>query len=249
MEMTTENTRDQIVLGKWNEEDIDALLKESWSMDNIDERIDFLSASFVDTAYKASTLIGNINEPEVFVINLKAVDCFTYIEYIEAMCKSRSFAGFRENLRNVRYHSGLVSFESRNHFFSEWKDFNADLVEDVTSDISEGKISTALKRLNAKEDGTLYLPGIPVVDRTITYISSDDIQEIMGRLHTGDYVGVYSEKEGLDVSHVGIAIIKKDGLYLRHASSANQYKRVIDQDFKNYMTDKPGIIVLRPKER
>lgn len=249
MHMTAENKGEKILLGKWDEEEIDALLKESWSIDNIDDRIDFISARFVDTKYKISTLIGDITEPEVFVINLGALDCFTFLEYIEAMSISRSYAGFRENLRNVRYRSGLIAFKSRNHFFSDWRDFNADLVEDVTSDIAEGKIRTVVKRLNTKEDGTHYLPGIPVVERTITYIAPDEIYEIMDRLHTGDYVGIYSEKDGLDVSHAGIAIIKKDGLYLRHASSANQYKRVIDQDFKNYITDKPGIMVLRPKER
>ncbi len=249
MKMSAKKTQEQILLGRWSEEGIDAFLKESWSIDNIVDRIDFISSHFVDTGYKESTLIGDTAKPEVFVINLQAVDCFTFLEYIEAMRISRSYSVFRENLRNIRYRSGQVSFESRNHFFSDWKDFNADLVEDITSDIAEGTVSSTIKRLNAKEDGTHYIPGIPVEERTITYIASDSIKDIMDKLYTGDYIGIYSEKDGLDVSHVGIAIIKKDGLYLRHASSANQYKRVIDQDFKNYIKDKPGIIVLRPKEK
>jgi hypothetical protein len=62
----------------------------------------------------------------------------------------------------------------------------------------------------------------------------------------GDYTGIYSDLKGLDVSHVGIII--KDGVnvYLRHASSQKEYSKVIDQDFRKYMVDKPGIIVLRP---
>ena len=67
-------------------------------------------------------------------------------------------------------------------------------------------------------------------------------------MKTGDFVGIYSEIQGLDVSHVGIITIDDNIHYLRHASSAKEYKKVIDQDLKDYLSNKPGIIVLRPKE-
>jgi hypothetical protein len=68
-------------------------------------------------------------------------------------------------------------------------------------------------------------------------------------MRTGDYVGIYSEIKGLDVSHVGIVIKDGDKIYLRHASSQKKQRKVVDQDFKDYIFKKPGIIVFRPKAR
>ncbi len=62
------------------------------------------------------------------------------------------------------------------------------------------------------------------------------------------FVGVYSDLEGLDVSHVGIITVEDNIRYFRHASSAKAYRKVVDQELKDYLADKPGIIVLRPKE-
>jgi hypothetical protein len=65
------------------------------------------------------------------------------------------------------------------------------------------------------------------------------------RLSTGDYAGIYTEREGLDVSHVGIIIRRQGALFLRHASSVPDERAVIDQDLREYMKGRPGLIVLR----
>ena len=71
----------------------------------------------------------------------------------------------------------------------------------------------------------------------------------MNSLKTGDYIGIYSTVHGLDVSHVGIVIRDGETIFLRHASSQKKYRKVIDQDLKEYILNKPGIIVLRPEEK
>lgn len=248
MGMRNDEIKEKIILGKWTEEYIDALLKVSWAIDDIADRISYLSSQLLNTGYEESTLIGNTDTPETFVINLRRVDCFTFLDYIEAMRLSRSFAEFRENLRNLRYRSGIVAFESRNHFFSDWKHYNADLVEDVTSYIADDKCLSETKKLNEKEDGTYYITGIPVTEREITYIPSHLIDgPLINKLRSGDYLGIYSTNKGLDVSHAGIFIRDENSVYLRHASSVDEYRKVIDQDLNFYIKNKPGIIVLRPK--
>jgi len=243
----TFRTEEIIILGKFLQEGLDRIIQKSSKIKDVASRIDFLSRNFLDLDYVESTLIGDINIPEVFMINLKGVDCFTFIDYIEAMRLSGSFPEFKVNLRKVRYKSGIVAFENRNHFFTDWRDFNPDFVNDVTEKIRAKKTIRVQKTLNVKEDRTCFLPGIRPVQQEIIYIPSDAIDvSVLNKLRTGDYVGIYSTLKGLDVSHVGIIIEDGDKIYLRHASSLKKHRKVVDQDFKNYIVGKPGIIVFRP---
>jgi hypothetical protein len=237
-----------LLLGKWTRDSLEDMLQKSFSYSTPGERIQFLSSFFLGAVYKESTLIGDATAPEVFVINLQEVDCFTFIEYIEAMRLSDSFPEFEKNLKKIRYSSGKINFTSRKHFFTDWSELNNDFVDDVT--LHEGGQKTILvrKQLNIKKDGTFFLSGIGPREREIAYIPSGALTDpVVDTLKTGDYIGIYSVKAGLDVSHVGIFIKTGGKAYLRHASSAKEQMKVIDQDFKSYIKTKPGIIVLRPK--
>ena len=245
----TSVTKESIFLGKFTQEELDHIVREASTINDVGKRIDFLSRLFQDLDYRESTLIGSINVPEVFALNFEGVDCYTYIDYVEAMRLSSSFSEFKVNLRKVRYKSGMVAFENRNHFFTDWREFNADFVKDITEEIGTQKAIRAQKMINEKEDGTFFLPGIHPVQREITYVPSNAIDEsVFNKLETGDYVGIYSEVQGLDVSHVGIIIKDRNDIYLRHASSLKEYRKVVDQDFRRYIVNKPGIIVFRPKD-
>ena len=249
MEKHSSPNKEFILLGKWTSEKLDAILHESSKINDAGLRIDYLSKQFLGTPYQESTLVGDINTPEVFVINLEAVDCFTLLDYIESMRRSFSFDEFRENLRKVRYRGGEVSFKNRNHFFTDWCEFNSNFIDDVTMQIGGKKVRSIMKLLNQREDGSYYLPGIQLKDRLITYLPVDMIDDtILSELRTGDYIGIYSEEQGLDVSHVGIFIKRENDIFLRHASSLTEYRKVVDQDFRDYMADKPGILVFRNKE-
>jgi hypothetical protein len=235
-------------LGTFSLEELDGLIYESARIANPGERIDFLSRKFLNTDYAEATLIGDKDTPEIFVINLEEVDCMTFIEYIEAMRLSSSYQEFESNLRRVRYGSGIVEFINRNHFFTDWKEFNPGYIKDVSETIGGGKTVRIQKMLNVKEDGAYFLPGIRPVEREILYIPSEAVDlPILKKLRSGDYIGIYSALSGLDVSHVGIVVRDGENLFLRHASSKKEYRKVIDQDFRTYVADKPGIIVFRPK--
>jgi hypothetical protein len=240
---------EQVLLGKWTKGQLDRTLIEALKINDTGNRIDFLSKHFLNTRYKESTLIGNISTPEILVINLEEVDCFTFIDYIEAMRRSGSYLDFRKNLVNVRYRSGEIDYKNRNHFFTDWKAFNTEFIVDVTLHIGAENTECVSKRLNDKVDGKSFLPGIPCLQRKVEYIPtalSNDT--VMAGLKTGDYVGLYSNIKGLDVSHVGIIIRKGDSVSIRHASSAAKQRKVLDEDFKNYLANKPGFIVLRPRD-
>ncbi len=235
-----------LTLGKWTEDELDRMIRESAKIAETGSRVAALSEAFLGTDYLEHTLIGDINTPEVFVINLADVDCFTFIDYIEAMRISDSFSQFKVNLQKIRYRGGRVAFGDRNHFFSDWREFNVSLVKDVTSEIGKTAAIKARKALNMKQDGTPLIPGIPPSEREIEYVPSHALDDqVLAGLRTGDYAGIYSELPGLDVSHTGIIIRDKGNLYLRHASS--KHKKVLDEDLRTYISDKPGLVIFRPR--
>lgn len=237
-----------IITSKWTLDALDSLLQKSSMIESVSSRIDFISGHFLGVPYKENTLIGSADTSEIFIINLESVDCFTFIEYIEAMRLSGSFAEFKQNLQRTRYQDADVDYQKRNHFFTDWGQYNSGFVEDITIQIGSNKTVLNEKALNLKEDRTYFLPGIITRKRVIRYIPSIAIDDdIIGKLKAGDYIGIYSDKAGLDVSHVGIFIQKANMAVLRHASSEKTVKRVIDQDFKKYIAGKPGIVVLRPR--
>ena len=237
----------QILLGKFSQDELDALIVRYCSIPDISARIEFLSRRFLGISYRESTLIGDMVIPEELVVNLEGVDCFTFIDYIEAMRLSESFPEFMDNLKKVRYKFGSVSFENRNHFFSDWKEFNSGFVHDITEEVGRLKTKKILKILNRKENGPYLIPGIAPVEREISYIPSPAIDgPVLEKIMTGDYIGIYSHAAGLDVSHVGVFISEGGKSYLRHTSSQPEFRKVIDQDFQEYIQNKPGIIIFRP---
>ncbi|MBF0559621.1 MAG: DUF1460 domain-containing protein [Nitrospirae bacterium] len=211
-------------------------------------RIRYISSLFKDTPYKESTLVGDFRTPEVFVIDLHELDCLTFIEYVEAMRLSSSFPEFEKNLKKIRYRSGKIAFASRKHFFTDWREFNKDYVYDATEFVGGHKTMFERKHLNSKADGTAFVYGLQPFGRKIAYIPSRCLSgRMIDRLKTGDYVGIYADSPGLDVTHVGILVKYGGKAYIRHASSQKKHRKVIDQEFKRYASGRPGIIVLRPK--
>jgi hypothetical protein len=194
-------------------------------------------------------LEGSESIPEKLVIDLRGLDCFTYLDYVEALRKSNSQSEFVSNVISGRYVDRNVDFLSRKHFFTDWAhggDYK--LVDDVTSQISPHAKSIE-KNLNERADGTFYLPGLPVTKRKITYISSDLIdEEVVGRLRSGDLIGIYTNIAGLDVTHIGFFIATEHGYVLRHASSKKTSEKVVDSPFMEYVAKTPGIVVLRTRD-
>jgi hypothetical protein len=209
------------------------------------EVISRVSSAFLGTPYQADTLVGGPDTPEALVANFNGVDCFTLADYVEALTRSHDQKSFLHNLVEVRYTGGKVTYLSRRHFFTDWFVTAPRNARDVTPDISPD-YAVADKQLNRKPDGSEYIPGLGIHPRKITYIPGKAIgQQVLSKLKTGDYVGVYSPLEGLDVSHVGI-VVRHDGqVWFRNASSLAANRKVVDSPFQEYMRPKPGIVVLR----
>lgn len=209
------------------------------------EMISRVSSAFLNTPYQAGTLIGEFDKPEALVVDFNGVDCFTLVDYVEALTRSRDQKTFLDNLVRTRYIGGHVGYLSRRHFFSDWFATTPRNARDVTPDVSP-HYAVAYKQLNRKSDGSEYISGLGTHPRRINYIPGQAIDtQVLNKLNTGDYVGVYSPLQGLDVSHVGI-VVRHDGrVWFRDASSLAANRKVVDVPFLEYMHSKPGIVVLR----
>lgn len=237
---------ERIDLGRFTKGALVRILQEASNYGAASEKIDFISSHFIDMPYKEGTLVGDEAAREILTLNLAWLDCFTYLDYVEALRLSSRYEEIKGNLIRVRYKEGEISYQSRKHFFSDWTASDADRIKDVTQAVGGVTAISVKKFLNKKADGTRHMAGIPVVARIITYIPSDEItQAVTARLKAGDYVSAYSHQAGLDVSHTGIVIKKDNTLYLRHASSRKENRRVVDEKLLSYFKSKPGMIVYR----
>ena len=228
---------------EYYKEEIDSLIK--LRPNKLSERHKYFSAAFLGKKYKENTLSGDLNNKEIFVINFDQMDCFTYVDYLHSLLKAENYYHFVRILKKVRYKDGVVSFKNRNHFFYNWLE-NVEGIEDITQKISYGNSTSVIKNLNQKNSKEFYLDGIKPKKVKIQYLKTKFItNKNLSNFRSGDYIGIYTDKEGLDVSHIGILIVKGESYIFRHASSLAGVRKVVDVNFLEYLDGKPGIIVYR----
>ena len=237
---------EKVVLGDWTQQEIETLMEQAALKDGPRAKIEFLSEKFLGTPYAGNTLGGASGEAEQLTVDLSGLDCFTYIDYVESLRLSGSFGEFKKKLVKTRYKDGAVRWENRRHFFSDWVSGDDRNARDVTREVGGDATAIVTKELNRKTDGSPWLPGLAEVKRDVSYVPSDKLAPpVLRGIKTGDYLGVYSDKDGLDVSHTGIAVRKDGVVYLRHASTV--HGKVLDEELAAYMKNKPGLLVYRVK--
>lgn len=238
-------------LDPYTVEKLNAILQERPNYRSLPagQQIGLISEAFLGTPYVANKLQGSLSTPEQLVVDFRGLDCFTYLDYVEALRQSAAQPDFMKNLLRTRYVDGDLDFLSRKHFYTDWAYSGTyKQAQDITAQLSAHAVRRE-KRLNQKADGSAYLPGLPVVQRTVTYIPAGFIDKtVINRLHEGDFIGIYTPLAGLDVTHVGFFIMTDKGPVLRNASSHSGSQKVVDSPFLAYVANTPGIVVLRAKE-
>ena len=200
---------------------------------------------FIGTPYGYSTL--EINEKEELVVNLRELDCFTYIENSIALYRTMStgsdsvnFEYLKKELKNIRYRNGKIQgYTSRLHYMTDWI-FENEIkryVFDKTKLIGGVELPTKVYYMSENYGNYVYLKKYPhdvekikeieerINSRDYHYIPKEKIPTIEKKIKTGDIVCFTSKIKGLDVSHLGIASWQEDILTFIHASA--KYKKII----------------------
>ncbi len=233
----------------------------------------FYAEELLDIPYVAQTL--EVNEEEKLVVNMRQLDCTTYVENCVALTLttrqgSTSFADYKRNLTTIRYRGGrLNGYPSRNHYFTQWINSNEKLgiVEEVSSPtslfsatqtislyyMSDHPASYPMLKNNTEAQNEISKYEQEDSGRTVHYIPrnklNDTKQGELGAVHDGDILAIVTNKDGLDTSHLGIALWGDDGkLHLLNASQIHKKVVLEPMTLYTYMGKHPtqlGIRVIR----
>ena len=222
---------------------------------------------FLGTPYVASTL--EISKTEKMVINLRELDCTTFAENCLALARTikkenPTFNDFVSELRFIRYRDGkLNGYPSRLHYFSDWI-YNNDqkkLVKSFSKDIANIGIDNRVNFMSTHPESYPLLKNNPdfvkeiaiqenaISNRKYWYIPKERLIEFEQQLHDGDILGITTTIQGMDISHVVIAIRKDGRIHLLHASLNFKKVLVSTETLEQYLNahkSTTGIMVARP---
>jgi hypothetical protein len=191
---------------------------------------------FLGTPYRTGVL--ETKGPERLVIHLMGFDCATFVENVVVLARLLKFRGdsfeaFQKLLLKVRYrHAVLKGYSSRLHYFSDWIHDNQKkgVVKDVTAEIGGSPYRKTVTFMTAhpilypplKDAATLRK--MMSVERAISrrplyFIPKKALIRLEKRIQDGDLLAITTNREGLDVQHVGFAARVKHRIHLLHASS------------------------------
>jgi hypothetical protein len=234
----------------------------------IGEAIVALGRTFVGSPYEPGTL--ELEGPERLVVNLRELDCVTFIEVVLAMVRivragTSDYASFQQELARIRYRDGvLAGYPSRLHYFSEWISNNEakGIVQDVTAQVGGqvrpggiGFMTAQRDAYRQLEDPTVYAEIEQIEARlsgqTRYFIPQEAIARHAGGIRNGDIIAATSTLDGLDVAHTGIAIWVGDQLHLMHAPLVGTVVEISERPLAQRIQGiraQNGIMVARPLE-
>jgi hypothetical protein len=234
----------------------------------IGDAIVALGRTFVGSPYEPGTL--ELEGPERLVVNLRELDCVTFIEVVLAMVRiaragTPDYGSFQQELARIRYRDGvLAGYPSRLHYFSEWISNNETkgIVRDVTADVGGQVRPGGIGFMTAQRDAYRQLED-PAVQAEIQeiearlsgqtryFIPQDAIARVATGIRNGDIIAATSTLDGLDVAHTGIAVWVGDQLHLMHAPLVGTVVEISERPLAQRIQGiraQNGIMVARPVE-
>lgn len=216
--------------------------------------------------YVAHTL--EVNPTERLVVNLRELDCTTFVETVLALCLttcegSVKYSDFCRNLTRIRYEGGKMDgYPSRNHYFYWWAESNKRLGIVSYPIDNTAKMASFVKRqtidinwMTTHPDSYKMLKGDAKAIRaigehekatkgkTMYYIPQASLglsKKEMRYVEDGDILAIATNKKGLDTVHIGIAEWGSDGkLHLLNASQIHKKVVLEPMTLQQYMKKHP----------
>lgn len=222
---------------------------------------------FLETPYVGHTL--EKGDTEKLVINLRELDCTTFAENCLALSRSLrqknpEFGDFLRELRFIRYRDGKINgYPSRLHYFSDWIYDNdrKGTVESLSKEIAHTLVPKKINFMGKHTDSYPILQRIPefvpviaaqeaeISNRMTWFIPEDRLAVVENKIKDGDIIGITTNIDGMDISHVVIAVRINGRIRFIHASSKEMKVVLSDQTLEEYLLNSKmasGIMVARP---
>lgn len=237
---------------------INSLLMEGLhsGLNDANELVCFYAHKLEGTPYVAHTLEG---ERELLTINIDELDCTTFVETLYALTRTTlngrySWRDYANHLEDLRYRRGQMGdYSTRLHYISDWiiDNSNRGNLIDVTSDIKcvRYKIKT-INYMSSHRDSYPSLANDTIYEKIKNFeigyrnhrfpyvkkesLNSKDVKAVVRR---GDFVGLVTRIDGLDISHLGIVELDAEGnLVLLDASSIGKKVMLEPVDLKKQLS-------------
>ncbi|HEX6939188.1 MAG TPA: N-acetylmuramoyl-L-alanine amidase-like domain-containing protein [Longimicrobiales bacterium] len=233
----------------------------------IGEIVARLGRTFVGTKYTPHTL--EVDGPERLVVNLRELDCVTFVESTLAMArlihegKFDDYGAYKRELARIRYRDGIIDgYASRLHYFSDWiaNGEAKGLVRDVTREIGGVLDDGPIDFMSTHRDAYRQLADPATLEairrveaaasaRPRYFIPETRIADAAPRIRNGDIIAATSNVDGLDVAHTGIALWIDGRLHLLHAPLVGKSVEISELPLAERILDidgQDGIMVARP---
>lgn len=193
------------------------------------------------------------NDPkEHLTINLRQFDCTTFVETILTLSvttklRKTTFKDYCYNLMRFRYIDGIIDgYTSRNHYYSTWIDnaVRLNLIQEVVDSTnslykkrklnihymsSHPELYPALRGANKEKYIKQLMKTEQQQNKYVYYLPTNVLNKSQRELPIiidGDIIAIETSKDGLDTSHLGIALWHSDGT-LRFMNASSIYKKVV----------------------
>lgn len=208
---------------------------------------------FRDTPYIAGTLENN--ESEQLVINLRQLDCSTFVENCIALSrtlksKDHSFSNFCKELKTIRYRDGKIEdYSSRLHYSTDWIYNNSQkkILTDNTEAIGGMQETKLINFMSTHTDAYVKLKNNLDLQQKISFrekeinkrdayyvLRKNNISKTDNLIKNGDIITFATSIDGLDYSHMGIAYHYNGRLTFIHASSRAMKVIIEPQSLSTY---------------
>lgn len=248
-----------------------ALLAEAEKLDTTTNYVLHFARKLLGIPYVGHTL--EVNAEEQLVVNLRQLDCTTYVETVCALtlCAKHgqtAFADYCHWLGQLRYRGGeLTDYTSRLHYFTDWIEDNTRMgfVRETQQEtnpfnavqtVKVGFMTEHPQYYDMLKDNKQFQSVIAQQEKALNgrqyrYIVKTDISNtpaMRRAVADGDIIAILTNKQGLDTSHIGIAVWHADGLHLLNASQI--HKKTVEEPMtlRQYMEKHPtqtGIRVVK----
>ncbi|MCA1745472.1 MAG: DUF1460 domain-containing protein [Bacteroidales bacterium] len=231
------------------------------------QRIIGTAKAFLGTPYVSGTLEQAVEEQ--LMVNLREVDCTTFVEYVLAMAHVAKDSGadlgrMAYEVQHLRYRDGVVKgYPSRLHYFTDWlkRHEQRGLLTLISDSIGNASMDMALDFMSTHPGFYPKLDKNPALvekirlveedmaDSDMAYITKDRLEEMEPLIRDGDIIAFVTTIEGLDVSHTGFACFQEGRLHLLHASTRTNLVEVSPVPLSQYIQNRTtvsGILVARP---